>query len=151
MGLSFQICKMWSVPSLTGSFWHISTWPRSGTGCSSHLLLGPSFSAFRLWAGAARISILSVRSILVDGFAMSVYVQAGLGESAGSFFNPWSSGGHRWDYVKIHALIKYASKTDFMCPSAYLILLLGSANIFSQKYKTRPRTYLFFFDVRCLS
>lgn len=53
--------------------------------------------------------------------------------------------------MKVHALIEYASKTDFMCPSAYLILSLGSANIFSQKYKTKPKTYPFSFDVRCLS
>lgn len=111
-----------------------------------------SYSTSWLWEEAARTSILSVGKPL-GRWHCCVYCMSRL----------------IWENQLVHSSISHLLKETFgtmwefmhwLNMPARLILclrlsfkcfLLGSANLFQQKYKTKTKKYLVFFDVHCLS
>lgn len=80
----------------------------------------------------------------VDSTAVDVVCPGWDGESAGSLFNWWSSGGEFWYYVRGLALNEYVSIHLFS-------VFTWICKCFPQKYRLKPKKHLVFFDVHCLT
>lgn len=123
------------------------------------------YSGSRLEAKAARTSILSVGRIWVD-VSTAVGVVCSGWDGRLSWFPLFSAILGRgtfetmWEFVHwlntparliLDSMISSLIWILLVYPSTYLTLLLASANLPPQKYKTKPPKELVFFDVHCLS